>query len=162
MFEWRIVLTLLVVLSVVVAFPIAAFFKGHELGKTEVQAEWEAQQAVVQAELTKLEQTARKKEQKLVAAAHIAQEKANEEKRILDSRYDTLLDSVRNRADRPAGEVSGATASAEGTQGCTGAELYRGDAEVLIRLAKRADELRILFKQYQDAHTAAKGEVSGE
>lgn len=58
---------------------------------------------------------------------------------------DIALNSLRHRPERPG--VSSDTPPGSGsTQGCTGAQLYREDAEVALRIARDADELRVAYK----------------
>lgn len=78
-----------------------------------------------------------RKQQEIVNGA-LAQQNAD-----LGSIADRLridLDRLRKRPARPADDLPGAPAIA--CQGCTGAELFRDDAEFLRREAARADEIR--------------------
>lgn len=163
MMGFGVILSLGLALVAALAVAIAVHFHG---GREKAEADLEATRGQVTALTARVnqEQSARATERKLVIAAHAAQEKADEEKRDLAARYDALRDSVRKRPERPApaSDVPAPAADAEGAQGCTGAELYRGDAEAFIRLAERADELRRLFKQYEAAQQAAEGELNGE
>ena len=62
--------------------------------------------------------------------------------RTLNTQLANALASLRKRADRPAAASSVPTSAAPATS-CTGAELYRPDAEFLIGEAARADKLRL-------------------
>lgn len=100
------------------------------------------------------ELVAREKEQTLVEnAGRREQETQNAISRLTIER-DTLAVSLRNRPERPA-RTSGAAPVAPTCQGATGAELYRGDGEFLVRYASRAETHRIelgkCYAQYDDA-----------
>jgi LPS O-antigen subunit length determinant protein (WzzB/FepE family) len=61
----------------------------------------------------------------------------------IDRKYNSAIVSLRNRKERSTSTNSTPSAcNAESTQGATGAQLYRNDAEVLIRFARDAEELK--------------------
>lgn len=88
----------------------------------------------------KAEQAARAKEQELQASANQIAEAKDEQIRIIGDQFDTALASLHNRPERPAPSKLPKTPSA--CKGATGAELSRPDAELLTRIAARADRLR--------------------
>lgn len=63
------------------------------------------------------------------------------------------LASLRNRPERPASDVP--TDSSNGVA-CTGASLFRSDAEFLVWEAARADQLRIDLQACQAAYDATR------
>lgn len=71
-----------------------------------------------------------------------------------------LADSLRNRPSRPAsaGDLPTPPSDGQSARGCTAAELYREDAEVVVRESLRADTLRIhlekCYIQYDRAKAA--------
>lgn len=100
------------------------------------------QQETTRAEIARLAEAGRRAAERNHAAelAAINERTANEQKRI-DAAVRAALDSVRDRPDRPAG--GGAVpGGATTTVACTGAQLYRPDAQFLVREAGRADGLR--------------------
>ena len=65
----------------------------------------------------------------------------------LDSKYRVAIDSLRQRQERSSTSNStGNSCNAESTKGATGAELYREDAELLIRFARDTEELKTHLK----------------
>ena len=83
-----------------------------------------------------------------------------------DAKYASLLDSLRKRQNRPAQTRSSTTTEVTGT--CTGAELYREDAEFLAGEAARADKVTIerdyYYERYEDARNLLAGtqSISGQ
>jgi hypothetical protein len=119
--------------------------KGKQAGMDKVQALWTAERlaiATAQAEQTK---KAREKEQAL-------QEQLTKQKRVhqneirrIQRDHVALVDSLRERAERPdssADMPKDSTNGAEPASGCTGSQLYRQDGQFLAREAARADQLR--------------------
>lgn len=73
--------------------------------------------------------------------------------KAINRKYSTTIASLRNRPERSTTSNSTTnTCNAESTQGATGKELYRNDAEVLIRFARDAEELKehllACYRQY--------------
>lgn len=68
---------------------------------------------------------------------------------------DIALNSLRHRPERPS-MPSDTPIGSGSTQGCTGAQLYREDAEVALRIARDADELRVAYKACTRAYDAAR------
>ena len=75
----------------------------------------------------------------------------------ISNRLADALNSLRNRPQRPAGGVPTDSPFGSGSvQGCTGSQLYREDAEVALRIARDADELRVAYKTCAGAYEAAR------
>jgi len=138
----------------------------REIGRTEVRAEWQADRANI-SEQSRLLTLARDKESaRLQAAVDKQREIDHAEKRALGRRVAGLLDSLRDRPERPAADqgsdnlptASGVGPAGPGNAGCTGDRLYRDDSEALVRLGAAGDRLRIALKQcriqYQRAEAA--------
>lgn len=125
----------------------AGYWRGHNAGEAKVQAAWDRERAKLAEEHAQAVAAARAKEQALQAQADQLREESNAKLKEVNARAAALADSLRKRPDRPtqAGAVSGAASA--GQSGCTGAELYRSDAEVLVRLAQQADGLTIALKK---------------
>lgn len=65
----------------------------------------------------------------------------------LDGKYRVAIDSLRQRQERSSSSNStGNSSDAESTKGATGAGLYREDAELLVRFARDAEELKTQLK----------------
>lgn len=109
---------------------------------------------------------ARTREQGLQAAADKFKKDAYVQINRLQRERDDARDSLRNRPERPAGGADGAGLSAPAgswaeAQGCTGAQLFRPDAEFLVGLAADHDELRIEFNKLWDLYERARSQAPG-
>lgn len=106
---------------------------------------------------------ARTKEQALQTAADKFKERAYAQIDSLKRERDAARDSLRNRPSRPAGGANGiglSTPSGPGAEarGCTGAELYREDAEVALGIGYDAQELRIEYDKLWDIYQRARSQ----
>ena len=122
-----------------------AHSSGKRSGMSEIQSRWDAEVAAMAiaqaAEIT----AARERESALnEQLARQRRDHRNEVNRLA-AQHAAAIDGLRNRPDRPSdgGLPEGASAGAGYPGGCTGAELYRPDAEFLIGLAGEADRLRL-------------------
>lgn len=90
-------------------------------------------------------------------ADQLRKDKDHEISVIADQR-DAALVSVRARPERPSGAAGQGSASRDGqaAAGCTGAQLYREDAGVLVREAARADTIRIELQSCYQQYDAAR------
>ena len=122
-------------------------WRGDSAGQAKIQAQWDKEKAKQMAEYAENMRLAREKEQALQQGAdHLREEKDRELKKVADSNR-ILLNSLRDRPERPAqGSAMSSTASV-GQSGCTGKELYREDGAILVGIAREADELRLALKQ---------------
>jgi len=146
-----------VILGFVLAIGAAAgggYYQGNTAGKAVVQQAWDKEKAEQYAAYAKGQEEARKREQDMQEAADRLRREKDRETRELAARNTALVNSLRDRNERPTqnGTVSGATGV--GSSGCTGKELYRPDSEFLVRLAGEADELRFALKQCYTQYNA--------
>lgn len=131
------------------------YIQGKSAGKAQVQQAWDKERAQLAEEHAKNEALAREKERAMQADADKLRQEKNREIREINARATALVNSLRNRADRPAtnGSVSSASEPGRTSSVCTGAELSKQDAEFLAGEAARADEIRAAlqqcYKQYQ-------------
>lgn len=107
---------------------------------------------------------ARAREQQLQTAADKFRKDAYVQINRLRVERDDALASLRDRPDRPASGADGAgvpAAAGPGAEakGCTGAQLYRSDAEFLVGLAADHDELRIEFNKLWDLYQRARSQA---
>jgi len=140
----------------------AGYVKGTAHGKAVVQAEWDAERLRQQEAHTKALQESIQKQQALQADADQLRQEKDRETRDLLARNTALNNSLRDRPQRPA-TVAGAvpsTASA-GSSGCTPRELYREDSEVVVGLAREADEIRLALKQCYAQYEAVRLKSGG-
>ena len=79
--------------------------------------------------------------------------------KVADAKYASLLDSLRNRKTRPTQTGPSTTPQVGGS--CTGAQLYREDAEFLAGEAARADKLTIERDFYYERYERARLLLSG-
>lgn len=132
--------------AAVVAGLFAAYKNGYVRGSDHVQAKWDAEKA---ATVT----VQRTKEAELQASMDKLREDKNRETAKLRRTVAALTDSLRDRPERPA--VPASASAGDGSSGCTGAALYRSDSEFLVRLAERADTIRLALKDCQNAYENA-------
>ena len=152
-----------VILGFVLAVGAAAgggYYKGNSAGRAEVQQAWDKEKAEQYAAYAKGQEEARQREQEMQQAADRLRREKDRETRELAARNTALVNSLRDRNERPTqgDTVSGTTGV--GSSGCTGKELYRPDSEFLVRLAGEADELRFALKQCYSQYNAARQKVN--
>lgn len=139
-----------VIIGVVVAIGVAGaggLYKGHQLGKAEVQQAWDKEKAEQYAEYAKGQEEARRKEQELQANADKLRREKDAEIRNITARANALSNSLQQRQTRPTETSSLPSSSGTRPTSCSGKELYREDGEFLVRIAREADELRTALKQ---------------
>lgn len=126
-----------------------AHSKGKQSGKAEVQALWTAERLAITTAHAEEATKAREKEQAL--QTQMAQQRKahqNEVHRLVRN-HTALVDSLRQRTERPASLADlpqNPPAGTEPATGCTGSQLYRQDGEFLAREAARADQLRLALR----------------
>jgi hypothetical protein len=138
-----------VIIGVVFAIGAAGaggLYQGHKLGKAEVQQAWDKEKAAQYAEYAKGQEEARRREQELQANADQLRREKDAEIRNINARATALSNSLQHRQSRSEADSLSSTASAR-PSGCTARELFREDAEVAVRLAREADELRAALTQ---------------
>ena len=139
-----------VIIGVVVAIGVAGaggLYQGHQLGKAEVQQQWDKEKAEQYAQYAKAQEEARAKEQELQANADKLRKEKDAEIRNITARANALSNSLQQRQTRPTETSSLPSSSGARSISCTGKELYREDGEFLIGIAREADELRTALKQ---------------
>jgi hypothetical protein len=77
-----------------------------------------------------------------------------------------LANSLRNRPSRPAstGDMPSLTSNGQAANGCTAAQLFREDAEIVVRESVRADTIRIELENCYIQYDRAKAlldEIAG-
>lgn len=125
-----------------------AMIFGYIHGREHVQAEWDAEKA---ATIT----AQRDKEAALQANMDKLGTEKNRELARLNTTVQRLSSSLRSRPERPAVSASATTSTEQRADGCTGAELYKSDSEFLVRVAERADTIRLALIQCQQAYQEA-------
>jgi hypothetical protein len=110
----------------------------------------EAQKAVKQATDT------------LAAQKVQADKEKQDEVKATAAKYDTLVSSLRNRATRAEASKAGSSAASGVVGSCTGAQLYRDDAEFLAGYAQQAEGVRIERDYYYGQYESARKLLSGQ
>ena len=131
-------------LGAVLAVSIAGgvgYIKGDEAGQAKVQAEWDKEKARLAEEYAKNLQEQREKEREAQIAADQTREQKDREIREANARNTALLNSLRDRAERP--KDGGVSQSTGACGAATGAQLARGDAEFLVGYSSDAKALAI-------------------
>lgn len=139
-----------VIIGVVLAVAAAGaggLYQGHQLGKAEVQQQWDKEKAEQYAEYAKGQEAARAKEQELQANADKLRKEKDAEIRNITARATALSNSLQQRQTRSTEVNSVSSSSSIRPSGCTGKDLYREDGEFLVGIAREADELRSALKQ---------------
>jgi hypothetical protein len=130
--------------------------RGVQSGMSQIQTQWDAERAQQIATQAEEAMKARQTEQALQAAvSRIKQEKTREATRLAND-YVAVINSLHDRPEARAGDggvPEGATAGVGHPTGCTGSQLSRPDATVLVGIARDADQLRVALKACV-AHTA--------
>lgn len=122
----------------------------------QTQAETEKQIQAVRADD---ERIARTTEHDLSTKAIAIEQGKQNEIATINARLSAALASLRSRPERPA-TASQLSSAAADCKGATGAELYREDAAMALRIAGDADiqraALAACYKQYDDAREMKK------
>lgn len=149
------------VILVIGGLTYSVYRYGYKLGADKIQKEWDAEKiSILQAQQEQL-LIKDKKERQLQTRIDKLQAERQREITNLNTQLNAVLDQLRGRPDRTTGSAEsmpGVTSSGHDKLGCTGNELYRSDAEFLIREAERADHLRLALKRCESAYDSAKAQ----
>lgn len=156
------------VLALVVAMALAcavvaawAYRTGHTTGAAAVTADWMTERAETARATSKALERRIEAETKLQETIDADRKTYRARLAAVAADRDRLADSLRHRPERPAGgaDLPRAAAAAPGPAACTGAELYRDDAALLVRIAADADRLRAAVEQCQAAYDAVRAQL---
>jgi hypothetical protein len=153
-----------VILGFVLAVGAAAgggYYQGNEAGKAKVQQQWDKEKAEQYAAYAKGQEEARRREQEMQEAADKLRKEKDRETRELTARNAALVNSLRDRPERPTEVGAVRNAPGAGSSGCTPRELYRQDSEVVVGLAREADEVLIALKQCYAQYEAVRDKLKG-
>lgn len=151
----------LLIAAILAAAGWAIHASGLAAGRSEIQARWDQQRIADAAATVHDTMQARAREQALQSTADRIRKEKTYEIRHLSAVRDAALRELRNRDERPA--VGSHAATDQDTSGagsaasCTGAQLYRSNAEFLVWEAARADEVRAHLSECRAAYEAARG-----
>lgn len=133
--------------AVVVLAGISGYTKGYQNGKGSVQQAWDKEKRERAEEYAQNLQKALQRQQEMQASADKLRQEKDRETRDLVARNTALANSLRNRPERPTQTSAVSNPSGAGSSACTARELYREDSEVVVGIAREADEIRIALKQ---------------
>lgn len=126
---------------------LAGYGYGHQHGAAGVQAKWDTEKAdTITAQRTK--------EAELQAGMDKLRTEKNRETAKLQRTVAALTLSLRDRPERPA--VPASASAGDGGGWCSGPQLYRGDAQLALSEAERADRIRLQLIQCQSAYEKAR------
>lgn len=126
-----------------------SYWKGYTYGKDVIQKKWDAEKVVLEREAQQLKDKVRETERNMQKEVNRIQKEHTHEKQIVNRRYSTLIDSLRDRPEARDDTVPGDTGSAVG---CTGAQLARPDAEFLAGYAADAERLQAAYNSCRQAY----------
>ena len=104
---------------------------------------------------------ARVKERRLQQAVDAARKERDHAMDRLRAEHAVDVARLRERADRPASDSPSTTRDGQAATGCTGAELYRQDAEFLVGESYRAEATRLGLLACYAQYEQIRGEVNG-
>lgn len=147
-----------VALAALLGLMYAGYNKIYSSGAQSVQIEWDKDKAIRDQKIVELKAEADKKTFEIKTIAAQQQKVSNEKIANLNKSLATAIAGLSDRPSRPSStDVPNDTSI---TIGATGAELYRPDAEFLIREATRAEKVRIQLEtctaQYNAVYEAYK------
>lgn len=128
---------------------VFAVYQGYEYGRQNVQAAWDTEKsAIVTAQ--------REKESLLQANMDKLRTEKNRETAKLQRTVAALTLSLRNRPERPA--VPASASAGDAGRWCSGPQLYRDDAALVISESERAEKIRLALIQCQGMYREASGQ----
>jgi hypothetical protein len=146
-----------VMLALVLA---ASHWKAYKVGQAGIRADWQAEKLDTAKQTLRLLESNAATNAALQAGADTLRRTKNAQITRLSADLAAALAGLQNRPDRPsAGSVPTDTGTGANT-GCTGAQLYRPDAEFLVRESARAQRLLTDLAQCQAAYDQARKAVN--
>jgi len=129
------------------------YVKGTAHGKAEVQSAWDQERAKQAEEYAKAQAAAREKEQALQAQADQLRKESYEQIKDINARSDKLINSLRQRPERPTTSAGAVSSPTESCGGASGKELASRDAIFLAGYSADAARLQAALdtcvKQYE-------------
>jgi len=133
-------------------------WQAYDMGRAHVQSAWDADKLQTAQQTLRLIERRDRATQDLQDTADAQRRAKNARISTLDADLAAALRRLSDRPDRPAERTSDVPAPAPAEPGarCTGAELYRSDAEFLIREAARAERVVAALAECQAAYGRAR------
>jgi hypothetical protein len=144
MWKLRILSGALVALSI-----FYVYHQGKKAGEYRIQSLWDAEKLLISNAQKEQAAKAREVEQELQAQLASQRVEHEDEVRRIVRNHNALVNSLRNRTERPesvADVPEDSPFELQPLTGCTGKELYREDGTFLVGEAARADQLRIALQ----------------
>lgn len=145
--------------NIVAGFVITALLSAtlafaYKKGQEDRQADWDKYALEQAQEYIKKAQEAAQKQAALQSKVNEIRGRYESEKELLHGTISDLNNRLRDRPERPSDNdrMPEAPATEQNTQGCTGKQLFREDAEVLVRESERADRMRLLLIECRSAY----------
>lgn len=142
------------------AVTVATHWWSYSIGKDLVQAKWNAERLSVAQQTLRLMENNTRASDDLQAKADNTRRKKNAHIARLDTDLAAALAGLRDRPDRPGDGDLPAHTSTGPAPGCTGAQLYKPDAEFLTRESDRAQRVLADLDECQTAHQSAREALS--
>lgn len=133
----------------------AGYVKGHHDGYASLRADWDKQQLAQQREYINRLRDQSEQIEVMRLQEHERQSTYETNLRGISRQRDTALASLRNRPERVAVPASGA--GDEAAESAAGIVIPRRNAEALVDLAARADELRAALARCQGGDVTREG-----
>ena len=146
-------------LIIAVVLLVVSFGAGWTVQGWRLDAKIEKLNAAHAHTVLQAESKARETEQKLSAAAQDARKQSDAKTKQIRANLELALSELRNRPQRSM-QVPPVAGVSCPTTGQTGAELFREDADFLIREAARADELEAALQQCEATYNAVREKVN--
>lgn len=146
----------LAVAAVIAVFLTGTHWKAYTSGKATVRAEWQAEKLEVGRQSLKLSEQAVRDSATLQANADKTTGAKNAQINRLNADLSGALERLRERPERDSATGLPGDPSIGAGPGCTGASVFKQDAEFLVREADRADRLLADLAQCQAAYGAAR------
>lgn len=143
--------------AIILATALAAsHWKAYTSGQKQVQAQWNAERLDIAMKTLRLMENNTRASDELQAKADTTRRNKNAHIARLDSDLAAALARLQDRPDRPGAADLPAHTSAGPAPGCTGAQLYRPDAEFLTRESDRAQRVLADLAECQAAYQSAR------
>ena len=137
----------------------ATHWQAYTRGQKVVQGAWDAENLSIASQAAQALATATKISDDLKTKSDQLQKAKNATIAKLNTDLSDALNRLHDRTARPgAGSVPSDPTTGPAAS-CTGAQLYRDDAALLVREASRADRLLVDLGQCQDQYNAARAAI---
>jgi hypothetical protein len=142
---------------IAVALLFLAYQAGLDAGRQKIQAIWDGERIEQARQRAEALRKTRLREMDLQMTIDRLRGDHHETVVRITAERDTALRELRRRPERPAGYVPAAAqaAGSEPTPSCSGTQLWRDDAEFLVRLAADADAVRAALTECRAAYDSA-------